>query len=89
MQFDPAKAASNLEKHEISFSDAEPVFFDERAVTTFKDCPTVRGIERRGITTGTDALGRVITVIWTWRDDDYRPICARPARRKERKAYEA
>lgn len=32
-EFDPAKAASNLKKHRISFSDAQAVFYDDRALT--------------------------------------------------------
>jgi uncharacterized DUF497 family protein len=31
-QFDPAKAASNLKKHRVSFADAEGVFYDPRAI---------------------------------------------------------
>ena len=85
MEFDPAKAASNLEKHGIDFADAEPVLYDERAYTTDK---VVSG-ELRHITTGTDALGRVITVVWTMRGKTPRLISARAARRKEKQFYEA
>jgi len=31
-QFDPAKAASNLKKHAVSFADAEGVFYDPLAI---------------------------------------------------------
>jgi uncharacterized DUF497 family protein len=31
-EFDPAKAATNLKKHGVSFADAEGVFFDPLAM---------------------------------------------------------
>lgn len=89
IEFDPAKAAANLEKHGIAFADAEPVLYDERAYTTTKVVTTEHGPETRGITTGMDALGRIITVIWTMRGKNHRLISARAARREERKHYEA
>lgn len=32
IQYDPAKARSNLKKHKVSFVDAESVFYDDLAV---------------------------------------------------------
>ena len=32
LQFDPAKARSNLKKHDVSFADAEGVFYDPLAI---------------------------------------------------------
>jgi len=83
--FDPAKAAANLAKHGIDFADAEPVLFDPRAFTSRR----VVGGEMRYVTTGTDMLGRLVTVVWTWRVPNRRLISARPAARKERQFYEA
>lgn len=85
MEFDPNKAAANLEKHGIDFADAEPVLYDPRAFTTDR---VVNG-ELRHVTTGMDALLRVITVVWTMRGDTPRLISARAARRKEKQFYEA
>ena len=48
-EFDPAKAASNLKKHRISFSDAEAVFYDDRALTM--EDPDAQG-EQRFLTIG-------------------------------------
>jgi len=84
IEFDPAKAESNLAKHGIAFADAEPVLFDPGAYTTTR----VVGKETRHVTTGMDALGRVITVVWTMRGNNHRLISARPARRKEKQHYE-
>ena len=83
MEFDPDKAAANLAKHGIAFADAEPVLFDPLAITSDR----IEKGELRHITTGTDALGRVITVVWTQRGKHQRLISARAARRKERQVY--
>lgn len=78
------KAASNLTKHGIAFADVEPVFYDERALTIDSDFDG----EVRHVTVGTDALGRVIAVVWTKRGSTHRVISARVARRNERASYE-
>ena len=83
IEFDPKKAASNLAKHGIDFADVQPVLYDPSAFTSER---VVSG-ELRYITTGTDLLLRVITVVWTKRGDYQRLISARPARRKERQIY--
>lgn len=83
IEFDPKKAASNFAKHGIHFADAEPVLYDPQAYQTNK---TV-GAESRHIVTGLDALGRLITVVWTQRGANQRLISARASRRKERNHY--
>jgi uncharacterized DUF497 family protein len=40
------------------------------------------------IALGTDALGRLLVVVYEWRDDDVRLISARKATRSERRQYE-
>ena len=88
-EFDPGKARLNLEKHGIAFADVEPVFMDSRAMTNRSDRQTVRGgTEERYITTGMDALGRVVTVAWTPRNGKIRLISARHARNEEKAGYE-
>ena len=32
-EFDPKKSAANLRKHGVSLTDAEPVFYDDQALT--------------------------------------------------------
>ena len=63
--WDPKKAESNLQKHGVRFSDAETVLSDPFAMTIEdQDLPT----ERRFVTVGIDALGRVVVVIYSYRN---------------------
>jgi uncharacterized protein len=83
-QWDKNKAATNLDKHGIDFADAVSVFSDDLAITT----PDQRFDEERFITIGLDALGRLLVVVYTWRDREIRLISARSATRPERRQYE-
>jgi uncharacterized protein len=89
IEFDEDKRASNILKHGIDFTDVEPVFSDPRAFTNDRMFDTKLGPEQRHITTGMDALGRVITVIWTTRGNNQRIISARASRKKEAAFYQA
>ena len=82
--WDPAKARSNIEKHGIAFSDAEPVLFDPYGITTEDDRSY---IEQRFVTIGMDALGRILVVVYTHRSESIRLISARPATKREQKDY--
>jgi uncharacterized protein len=86
IEFDPAKAASNLAKHKVSFSHAEQALRDPMAVTI--EDPDAEG-EQRFITLGTDSLGRVLVVVHTPRGERIRLISARRASRGEREHYHA
>jgi uncharacterized protein len=84
-EWDPDKAASNLQKHAISFADAIAVFSDEVALTVADDFMD----EERFILLGTDAFGRLLVVVYTWRGEHtIRLISARKATRREREQYE-
>ena len=83
-QWDNNKAATNLRKHGIDFADAVLVFSDDLAITVTDD----RFDERRFITIGTDALSRVLAVVYTYRETEIRLISARSATRQERRQYE-
>ena len=83
--WDPDKARSNLSKHGVRFSDAELVLSDSVALTR-EDSSA--GGEQRFVSIGTDAVGRVVVVVYTYRGEDIRLISARPATRSERRAYE-
>lgn len=83
-QWDPDKAAANLRKHGVDFADAETALRDEMAMTMPGDDPD----GERLVTLGTDALGRLLVVVYEWRDDDVRLISARKANRSERRQYE-
>jgi len=82
---DPPKAAANLKKHGVSFSDAEGVLEDPLAVTV--EDPDAEG-EQRFVTIGLGSAGELLVVVWTERGDECRVISARRATRKERKQYE-
>jgi uncharacterized DUF497 family protein len=84
VEWDAEKAADNLEKHGIDFAEAATVLEDERALTVDDDDPD----EERFVTLGMDALGRLLVVVYTWRDEDVRIISARRATPAERRQYE-
>lgn len=83
--WDPEKAKTNLRKHRIRFSDAEPVFFDPMTLTREDD--DSEG-EQRFVSIGLDAVNRILVVVYTYRGADIRLISARRATSKERKYYE-
>jgi uncharacterized protein len=83
-QWDPNKAKANLRKHGIDFADAVSVFCDDFAITITDE----RFDEERFITIGMDALGRILVVVFTWRDDEIRLISARKATRPEQNQYD-
>ncbi|MGQ0530902.1 MAG: BrnT family toxin [Panacagrimonas sp.] len=86
IEFDPSKARLNLRKHGVSFADAEQALYDDRALT-MQD-PDAEG-ETRYVTTGADALGRVLVVIHTPRGKNTRLISARKASSGEMRNYHA
>jgi len=83
-EWDPEKAAANLRKHKIDFSDAVGVFQDPLAITV----PDDRHEEVRFVTMGIDAVGRLLVVAYTWRGTNLRIISAREALHSERRQYE-
>jgi uncharacterized DUF497 family protein len=83
--WDPEKAKENRVKHGVSFPDAEPVLFDPNAIT--REDERAEG-EQRFVTVGLDALGRVLVVVYTYREETIRIISARQATRNERRTYE-
>ena len=85
-EFDPTKARSNVLKHRVSFSDAEQALRDDMAVTI--EDPDAEG-EQRFLTLGMDALGRVLVVCHTQREEQTRIISARKASKNEVKNYHA
>ncbi len=84
-EWDDKKAEENKSKHGISFADTFAVFEDPNAVTLDDDR---WDDEQRHITIGMDAFGRILVVVYTWREDRIRIISARKAVRYEVKQYE-
>jgi len=84
VEWDPGKATRNLRKHRVDFADAATVLEDDSALTIRDDDPD----EDRFVTIGRDAIGRVLLVVCTSRDEEIRLISARKAEPRERRQYE-
>ena len=66
IEWDPAKARSNLRKHGVSFSDVEVVFGDPFAISMADEHSEE---EERFLTIGSDAIGRIVVVCYTYRGE--------------------
>jgi uncharacterized DUF497 family protein len=87
LEYDPDKNTANVQKHGVDFDDAQLVLFDTRALV--QEDIEAEG-EQRFVTVGADALARILTVVYSYREPDtIRLISARPATKRERQAYEA
>ena len=64
--YDPAKAATNLKKHGVSFADAEGVLEDPLAITV-EDPDAER--EQRFIAVGLGSAGELLVVVYTERGE--------------------
>jgi len=84
--WDPNKASANLRKHDVDFREAATVF-DDPLSTTFPDREHSLS-ERRFVTVGMSARGRVLVVVHTDVGEATRIISAREATRAEQKFYE-
>ena len=85
-EWDPEKAALNLQSHGVSFEDAASVFGDPLAATI--PDPDHSTDELRSITMGMTPSRRLLVVVSTERADRIRIISARLATRAEQKKYE-
>jgi len=84
--WDPRKARANLQKHKVSFEEAETVLKDGLSVT--KPDPDHSFSERRFLTLGLSCNRRLILIAHTEDPDKIRIISARRPTRRERDAYE-
>jgi uncharacterized DUF497 family protein len=84
-EWDSGKAATNLKKHRVAFTEAATVFLDPLALT-YRDPDHSEG-EQRYITIGQSGQGRVILVAHLDRGDRIRIISARRARPREAHEY--
>jgi uncharacterized protein len=85
-EWNPAKAAKNLRKHQVSFEEAVSVFNDRLAATGAD--PDHSEDEERWVTFGMSSAGRLIVVSHTDRGETNRIISARRATQSERRIYE-
>jgi len=86
-EWDPEKAAANLEKHGVEFSEAMTVFGDPLELT-IADPDHSEG-EFRFLSVGVSASGRLLVVAYTEREGRTRIINAREVTQQERKQYES
>ena len=86
IQFDPAKARINLRKHGVHLAQAAAALSDERALSLEDNDHD----EKRWVTIGDDGTGRVLVVVYTYRNPNYvRLISARRAQPQEIQQYSA
>lgn len=84
--WDPIKATSNIQKHNVSFEEAQSVFDDPMA-TVFED-EKHSEIEVREFIVGHSNQNRLLLVCFTQRQDGIRLFSARHVTRFEREDYE-
>ena len=73
-EWDPAKAEANYGKHGVRFAESLPVFDDPYAITVTDDESDPH--ERRFVSLGMGAKGRVLVVVYSWRGTSIRIISA-------------
>jgi len=83
--WDEKKAASNQEKHRISFQEAQTIFYDPLAETNLDILHSED--EERCITIGYSLTGLLLVVVHTDTDDAIRIISARRATKGEERRY--
>ena len=84
VEWDHAKAETNVEKHDVAFIDAAKVFLDIDRIEQIS--PDGRSPELRWKTVGYSG-DLLIAVIFTIRGENLRIITARRASRRERREY--
>jgi uncharacterized DUF497 family protein len=85
--WDHRKNTTNQKKHNVSFEEAQTVFFDEHAIEYYD--PDHSESEDRFLLLGHSYRIRVLVVSYTLRKDgtEIRIISARKATKKEQKAF--
>lgn len=68
-EWDEDKRLANLRKHGVEFAAAVTVFEDDKAMTVRDD--DSEG-EERFVTLANDAFGRLLVVVYTWREERIR-----------------
>ena len=88
--WDTRKAIANFDKHGVSFEEAATIFADPEALDWRDLTHSTEEVRYKRI--GVSIAGNVLLVVYTLRrakngQEAIRIISARPASRKERKAY--
>ncbi len=86
-QWHPSKATANLKKHQVSFEEAQTVFYDEFAVQFFDEAHSAN--EERFLMLGMCAQSKLLIVCHCEREggDIIRIISARKATKRESAFY--
>jgi hypothetical protein len=85
-EWDTEKASTNLQKHQVGFDEASPIFDDPQFITFLDEEHSVD--EERCITIGLSNKNRLLMVAHTERNEDIRIISARKATKNEEKFYQ-
>ena len=85
-EWDPAKAKTNLRKHQVSFEEASTIFDDPLFITFLDEEHSIN--EERYITMGLSRRQRLLLVAHADRQGRIRIISAREATKNERRFYE-
>ncbi len=85
-EWDSDKELLNIKNHDVSFDEALSVLLHDDFSKTNEDTREYDN-EQRFITLGMSNLGRLLYVVWTQRDINYRMISARKANKHEQKGY--
>ena len=87
-EWDPAKAAANLKKHQVSFEEARSVFFDEFAIQYFDEAHSTN--EERFLMLGMSSGAKLLIVCHCEREQGeiIRIISARKATKRESAFYQ-
>jgi len=86
-EWDQWNVQKNEDKHGVSTTEAESVFFDS-AYKLFEDVKHSSPSEMRYVLFGRSLENRILMISFTKREGRVRIISARPASRKERNLYE-
>jgi len=84
--WDPIKASTNAEKHEVSFEEAATAFGDPLSLTIPDPDHSIG--EQRFVLIGMTYSGRLVVVVHAEGDETTRLISARLASKHEQRAYE-
>ncbi len=82
-EWDPAKAATNVVRHGVTFERAKDVFVDQKAIEALDESSSD---EERWRILGRSSAG-ILMVVYTERRGRIRIISARLADQRERKTY--
>lgn len=85
-EWDPEKERANVAKHGVTFIEAQSVFIDPLAWVAADDEHSWG--EQRFTVLGMSEQHRLLFVVYVYRGARIRIISARPATRREKKAYE-